>query len=314
MAGGARGGPEDECPTCAAGPHTDPEQTKGTRAGVEAPAPYRARPTSVLASAMLTLHTPHANRNPDSAAPGCVQCRKGTELGFDFVFAYQPIVDLASRSVFAHEALVRGPSGESAFSILSKVNDDNRYAFDQACRAEAIRGAAALGMKERLSINFLPNAVYRPEACIRSTLEAARLYDFPSDRIIFEVTEGERVQDRAHLVNIFREYRRFGFQTAIDDFGAGYAGLNLLAEYQPDVVKIDMDLVRGVDASKPKQAIVTGIVTICTALGVQVLAEGIETAGERDFLKDAGIRLMQGYLFCKPAFQALGVIDPASWG
>lgn len=102
-------------------------------------------------------------------------------------------------------------------------------------------------MKELLSINFLPNAVYRPEVCIRSTFEAARVHGFPTEKIIFEVTEGEQVQDRAHLVNIFREYRRFGFQTAIDDFGAGYAGLNLLAEYQPDLIKIDMDLVRGID-------------------------------------------------------------------
>ena len=109
--------------------------------------------------------------------------------------------------------------------------------------------------------------------------------------------------DRPHLVNIFREYRRFGFRTAIDDFGAGYAGLNLLAEYQPDIVKIDMDLVRGIDTSQPKQAIVKGIVSICAALKVRVLAEGIETTAERDFLSSTGIDLMQGYLFCKPAFQ-----------
>ncbi len=252
-------------------------------------------------------------QTPASTATGCGQCKKEHDLDFDFLFAYQPIVDVCTRSIYAHEALVRGPNGESAYSVLSQVTDVNRYSFDQACRVEAIRGAAALGMKELLSINFLPNAVYRPEACIRSTFEAARLYDFPIEQIIFEVTEGEQVTDRPHLVNIFREYRRFGFHTAIDDFGAGYAGLGLLAEYQPDIIKIDMDLVRGIDESKPKQAIVNGIVSICAALNVRVLAEGIETPAERDFLYSAGIDLMQGYLFCKPAFQAIGIIEPSSW-
>jgi EAL domain-containing protein (putative c-di-GMP-specific phosphodiesterase class I) len=246
--------------------------------------------------------------------PACVQCRGNDKLNFDFSYAYQPIVDIGDRTIFAHEALVRGPEGESAWSVLSQVDDTNRYMFDQACRVKAIRGAAALGMQELLSINFLPNAVYEPAACIRTTLEAARLCQFPIEQIIFEVTEGEQVLDRPHLVKIFREYRRFGFRTAIDDFGAGYAGLNLLAEYQPDIIKIDMDLVRDVDSSKPKQAIVDGIVSICAALHVRVLAEGVETAAERDFLRRAGIDLMQGYLFCKPAFQAIGVVAPSSWG
>lgn len=249
----------------------------------------------------------------DPVPVGCRKCKDGRELGFDIVFAYQPIVDMGTRSIYAHEALVRGPNGESAFSVLSQVTDANRYLFDQACRVQAIRGAAELGLMELLSINFYPNAVYQPTACIRSTLEAAQLYQFPIERIIFEVTEGERVQDRPHLVNIFREYRRFGFRTAIDDFGAGYAGLNLLSEYQPDIIKIDMELVRDIDTSKPKQAIVYGIVAICAALNVRVLAEGIETKAERDFLRNAGIVLMQGYLFCKPAFRAVGIIDPSAW-
>ena len=168
-------------------------------------------------------------------------------------------------------------------------------------------------MEGKLSINFLPNAVYQPEACIQTTLEAARKYGFPIERIMFEVTEGEKVVDRAHLVNIFREYERFGFITSIDDFGAGFSGLNLLADYQPHVLKIDMELIRDVDRSRPKQAILRGIVSICRDLQIEILAEGIETKSERDFLASIGIDLMQGYLFCKPAFEAVGVIDPSSW-
>ena len=253
------------------------------------------------------------NINPLEETKGCVNCKKENELGFDFIFAYQPIVNLRKRSIYAHEALVRGPNGESAYSVLSQVTDDNRYKFDQACRVGAIRGAADLGMKELLSINFLPNAVYRPEACIRSTFEAARLYKFPIDQIIFEVTEGEQVTDRPHLVNIFREYRRVGFHTPIYDLGAGYAGLSLLSEYQPDIVKIDMELIRNIDINKTKQAIVKGIVSICSELKINVLAEGIETKEERDFLYSVGIDLMQGYYFCKPALQAIGIINPQSW-
>src|SRR5471030_1990832 len=249
----------------------------------------------------------------DTPSLKCQKCKDDRELGFDIVFAYQPIVDLRARSIYAHEALVRGPSGESAFSVLSQVTEANRYLFDQTCRVQAIKGAAELELEGLLSINFLPNAVYQPAACIRSTFEAAQRYHFPIERIIFEVTEGERVQDRAHLVNIFREYSRFGFRTAIDDFGAGYAGLNLLSEYQPDIIKIDMELVRDIDTSKSKQAIVYGIVAICAALNVRVLAEGIETKAERDFLQQAGIDLMQGYWFCKPAFRAQGVIDHSVW-
>lgn len=246
--------------------------------------------------------------------PACGQCRMDNELGFAFTFAYQPIVNVRSKTIFAHEALVRGLNGESAFSIMSQVNETNRYTFDQGCRVEAIRGAAALGMQELLSINFLPNAVYKPKACIQTTFEAARKYHFPIERIIFEVTESEQVINRPHLVHIFEEYSRFGFSTAIDDFGAGFAGLNLLSEYQPDIIKIDIELIRDIDTIKAKQSIVRGIVAICADLNIKVLAEGIETAAERDFLSAAGIDLMQGFLFCRPAFQAIGIIDPAAWG
>lgn len=240
---------------------------------------------------------------------GCAGCRDSEALDFAFDYAYQPIVDIRSRTIFAHEALIRGPNGEPAYTVLDQVNDDNRYRFDQACRVKAIHGAARLGMQEKLSINFLPNAVYRPEACIRSTFAAARESGFPIERIIFEITEGEKVLDRAHLVNIVTEYRRFGFSTAIDDFGAGYAGLDLLAEFQPDIIKIDMELVRGIDQSKARQVIVRGIAGMCRELNIRLLAEGIETKAERDFLAGCGIDLMQGYLFCRPAFKALGVLE-----
>ncbi|MFZ6644607.1 EAL domain-containing protein [Undibacterium sp. TJN25] len=254
------------------------------------------------------------NQHEQTQTPeGCVQCRQREELGFDFEFAYQPIVDLQNRRIYAHEALVRGPHGEPSSSVLAHLTKANLYRFDQACRIKAIQGAARLGMQERLSINFMPNAVYRPETCIRSTLNAARELNFPIEKIIFEVNECEQIEDRPHLVEIFQEYKRLGFHTAIDDFGAGYAGLSLLSEFRPHVIKVDMQLVRGIDRNAAKQSIVKGIAAICSELGVEVLAEGIETTAERDFLFQAGISLMQGYLFCKPAFRAIGAVEESSW-
>lgn len=248
-----------------------------------------------------------------SPKTGCEGCKNSSDLDFSFSFAYQPIVDVRDRSVFAHEALVRGIHGEGALSILNRITDKNRYQFDQLCRTQAIAGAASLDMNERLSINFMPNAVYRPELCIRTTLEAARMHNFPLNRLIFETIEGEHLDNNRHLTNILREYRECGFMTAIDDFGAGYSGLALLADFQPDLIKLDMHLIRDIHRDRVRQAIVRGVVTMCTELGVTVIAEGIECAEERDFLADCGIFLMQGFWFAKPAFKALAQVDSGVW-
>ncbi|WP_457787621.1 EAL domain-containing protein [Pseudomonas sp. PL-6] len=240
---------------------------------------------------------------------GCAECRNPEALGFDFTMAFQLILDVEERRPFAYEALVRGVNGESAGEILGRVNDGNRYRFDQACRVKAIEQAARLGLHEipdcLLSINFLPNAVYRAETCIRATLEAARRFEFPRERLMFEVTEGEQIHDAEHLKRIFAEYGRQGFTTAIDDFGAGYSGLNLLATFQPHVLKLDMVLTRGIDQDPVRQAIVAGIVLVARRLGIRIIAEGIESAGERDALIELGIRYMQGYLFARPQLGAL---------
>lgn len=236
---------------------------------------------------------------------GCRACRDGAGLGFGFTMAFQPIVRLSSREVFAHEALVRGQGGESASEVFDHVNAETRYQFDQACRVKAIELASRLGVPGYVSINFMPNAVYRPELCIRTTLEAARTYDFPVDRIIFEFTEGEHVDDHAHVRGIVQHYQQQGFLTAIDDFGAGYSGLNLLANVSTDLLKLDMALVRGVHADPRRQAILRRVMQLCSDLAVQVIAEGVESPDELRCLQDMGIDLFQGFLFCEPAFEAL---------
>jgi EAL domain-containing protein (putative c-di-GMP-specific phosphodiesterase class I) len=147
--------------------------------------------------------------------------------------------------------------------------------------------------------------VYRPDACIRSTFAAAERYGFPIERIIFETVESESIVSREHLVSIFAAYRRYGFQTAIDDFGAGYSGLSLLVDFQPDLIKLDMGLIRGIDKDSVRQHVVRGILSICKNLEIRVIAEGIETVGERDFFLAHDVSLMQGYFFAKPAFKSL---------
>lgn len=250
---------------------------------------------------------------PEDSEAACEACVRGAALGFDFAYAYQPIVDVETRTVFAREALVRGPQGQGAGWVLDQVTDANRYRFDQACRVKAIKTAAEIGLRERVSINFLPNAIYRPEICIRTTLAAARVHGFPLDRIIFEVTEGERVEDGPRLAAILREYKRCGFLTAIDDFGAGYAGLKLLVDFQPDIIKLDMHLVRGVDADRVRRGIVGSLVRTCAEFGIQLIAEGIETAAERDALRDLGVRWMQGYWFARPAMGTPAALPAEVW-
>ena len=173
---------------------------------------------------------------PPRTAVGCRACRE-PGVAPEFTMAFQPIVDSDSGAVYAHEALVRPVGGGCAYDVLGQITDENRYAFDQACRVKAISLAAELGMNSLLNINFLPNAVYQPAACIRATLEAAARSNFPLTRIVFEVTEDERSRDAKHLMAIFNEYKRHGMRTAIDDFGAGHSGLNLLAQFQPDIIK-----------------------------------------------------------------------------
>ena len=239
----------------------------------------------------------------------CSECLNGAELSFNFSMAFQDIIDTKSKSVYSREALVRGINGESAYSILSQVTDENRYQFDQACRVKAIELASRLKIDSYLNINFLPNAVYKPETCIRTTLEASKKYNFPSNKIIFEITEGEKVQNHEHVISIFTEYKKMGFLTAIDDFGAGYSGLNLLAKFQPNIIKLDMGLIRSIDKDKVKKIITKAIVQVCRDLEITVIAEGVETLDEFKYLNDLNIQYFQGYLFSKPSFESKAKLD-----
>lgn len=126
----------------------------------------------------------------------------------------------------------------------------------------------------------------------------------PLENIIFEFTEVERV-NTAHLLNILRSYRAMGFKTAIDDFGSGYAGLDLLSKFQPDFVKLDMDLIRDIDRSPVKRCIVANTLNMLDELNVTPICEGIESVEEYEVLRELGVDLMQGYLIARPEVERL---------
>ncbi len=161
-----------------------------------------------------------------------------------------------------------------------------------------------------LSINFLPNAIYQPERCIRTTLEAAKQFDFPTENIMFEFTEVEKIEDSSHVERIIKYYQSLGFQTAIDDFGSGYSGLNLLADFHTNIVKLDMGLIRNIHMSRSRQSIVSHCIFMFEELNITPLAEGVETIDEYMWLRDiGGVTLMQGYLFAKPGFESLPSVN-----
>ncbi|WP_258239684.1 EAL domain-containing protein [Pseudidiomarina homiensis] len=239
----------------------------------------------------------------------CRDCLAGKDLGFAIEMAFQPIVDIKTQSIIAYEALVRGPNGEGAGWVFERVTHDNRYYFDQACRVKAIETAAGLGCKEFLHINFLPNAVYSPETCIQATIEAADLYGFDLTKLVFEVTEGEEIISKSHLQRIFSSYSAHGFQTAIDDYGSGYASHQWLVELRPHILKLDRTLIIDIDQHPKKQQEVKQVRAQCELQGTRILAEGIETEAEMRTLAELGVRYMQGYLFARPEFKGLPPVE-----
>jgi EAL domain-containing protein (putative c-di-GMP-specific phosphodiesterase class I) len=220
-----------------------------------------------------------------------------------FTFAFQPIVDVKAREVFSYEALIRGPSGESAYQVLGQVPAGRLLEFDQKARAKAIGLAARLGLACHLNLNFVPQSMRSPES-ILSVIAAATRAHLPIERLILEITEGAAIDDRVQFAEMVNEHRGLGIKFAIDDFGAGYSGLNLLADFQPDLIKLDIKLVRGIEHLGPRQAIVRAVGQACYDMGIDVIAEGVETVEEYRWLANAGIRLFQGFLFARPGFES----------
>jgi EAL domain-containing protein (putative c-di-GMP-specific phosphodiesterase class I) len=224
---------------------------------------------------------------------------------FHASFAFQPIADIESRKVFAYEALVRGLTGESAGQVFDRVPAHELHAFDHAARIEAVKLAARLGLAVKLSLNVLPGSIENIPASLDLLLQCGAECGLSADKLILEITEGEAIRRPKEFVQLLNRFREQGVRFAIDDFGAGYSGLNLLADFQPDLIKLDMHLVRDVDRAGPRQAIARAVLQVCNDLGIEVIAEGVETVGEYHWFRRVGVRLFQGFLLARPAFESL---------
>lgn len=225
---------------------------------------------------------------------------------------FQPIVSANSdHPVIAHEALVRGrdESGEaiSAGRVVGTAQAAGlTFPMDRAARVSAVEHFARQDVPGLLFINFMPSAIYDPAYCLRTTFEAVDRFGLDPDRVVFEVTESERVDDQGHLRGILDHYRQAGFRIALDDLGAGYASLNLLHQIRPDFVKLDMDIVRDVDGDPFKGTLAEALIGAANKLDIPVVAEGVETAGEKDWLAAHGADLLQGFYFYRPGPEAVG--------
>lgn len=220
-------------------------------------------------------------------------------------FAFQPILRLSDQAIFSYEALIRGAANEPAAAILRQVDPADEARFHARCLVSVIELAARLRIRTRININLPPSILRAAPEALRDLLSAAERCRIDPSRIVLEVLESEIITDCDAFAGDLNAYRRSGLVFAIDDFGSGYAGLNLLSDFQPDLIKLDLHLVRGIDRNGPRQAIVRGILRTCLDLGIDVLAEGVETEAEFAWLSREGIDLFQGYLFARPAFEQL---------
>ena len=225
---------------------------------------------------------------------------------------FQPIVrcpqseeELRAPNVYAYECLLRGRvDGQvvypgTMFELARGA--DLLFQMDLAARRASLIGAAEHRIPTRIFINFSPNAIYNPYSCLDSTVQMVDELKFRREQIVFEIIESERLPEIAHLKRIVAFYREKGFGVALDDVGSGYSSLSVLLELRPDFVKLDRELIRGVHADAGKALIVRKLVETACELEMQVVAEGVETEAEWEWLRAHGAHFVQGYLFARPA-------------
>lgn len=220
---------------------------------------------------------------------------------------FQPVYAGSDLELWGYECLMRGrdTDGEIVYPdvLLEQAYDQQlQFMLDRVCREEHLRnGYRELPEDIHILLNFLPTAIYEPQFCLRTTLAVIDEIGIDPERVIFEVVESEDVEDRDHLVEILEFYREAGFGVALDDVGAGYSGLAMLGDLAPDVLKIDRDIIWQVEESAQHRSICESLVSMADETNQQVLAEGVETPEQFEFLDSIGIDLFQGYLFRKPA-------------
>ncbi|EKA9349706.1 diguanylate phosphodiesterase [Cronobacter sakazakii] len=216
-------------------------------------------------------------------------------------FALQPIVEPTTCKIKAYEALIRSPEGGSPAALFASLSSKALYELDLHSKEIAFALAKAVNIgSQMISVNLLPGSLVQcPHAMEILLAQIARQGLLPQ-QVIVEITESEVISRFDEFEYVIRQLRAAGINLAIDDFGAGFAGLSLLTRFQPGRIKIDRCIVADIHLHGPKQAIVHGIVRCCAELEITVVAEGVEKVEEWCWLEAAGIRYFQGYLFARP--------------
>lgn len=223
---------------------------------------------------------------------------------------FQPIIDMRTNTIYGYEALARGVKADGSLmypDVLfekSKRNDMN-FRLDKLCRESALKTAATKKVHQKVFINFIPTSIYDPAFCLASTQKWANQLEFDPSQIIFEVVETELVKDQKHLRTILEFYREKGYKIALDDVGEGYSSLNMLIELQPDIIKVDRNIIDGIDKNELKQSVYRALYNLAREHGIEVLAEGIETLSELEMIKSIGVDYAQGYYFAKPSAEPI---------
>lgn len=218
---------------------------------------------------------------------------------------FQPIISMKNRELYGYECLSRGIAQDGSIippmDLFGQAKELNLlFNLDRVVRENALRAAHKHAIDTHIFINFLPNAIYDPEFCLRTTMAVADSLGLNRSKIVFEIVESESFEDIEHLKRILYYYQSKGVRTALDDVGSGYSSLNTLASLRPDIMKLDMHLIRGIDHDKLKQSIFQGLERIAVDNGIVLLAEGVETEQELAFLESREVDLLQGYYFSRP--------------
>lgn len=221
---------------------------------------------------------------------------------------FQPIISVQHGKVFAYEALCRTINENPYDNIEDMFQDasknDGTLKLDMHCRKNALECAAQQGIQQydaKLFLNICPSSLLHPAHNAGNTEKIAKQNGISKEKIVLEITE----QDAVHNYSLFRKaiehYRSSGFLIAIDDFGAGYGGLKMLSMIEPDYVKIDRHFFKDHCKSNINYNLIEAIATACHRIGIEVIAEGIETEKDFKMCMEVGIDLLQGYYFARPS-------------
>jgi EAL domain-containing protein (putative c-di-GMP-specific phosphodiesterase class I)/CheY-like chemotaxis protein len=238
---------------------------------------------------------------------------KSFSLALDALFVVaQPVVSVSERGVFAYEILARTrePSVPHAGAFFGAAEELGRVRdLDRAIRRKIAEIVPSLPEGSNLLINLHPESLADPDLLAEDS--PLRPY---ATRIIYEITERSDLHSLENARAQVTQLRALGYRVAVDDLGAGYAGLNSIALLQPEIVKIDMGLVRGVDSSPTQAALIASVIALCEKLNILVIAEGVETAAEYARLLELECDLLQGYYFARPTAPFCNLVWPDASG